>query len=151
MLSAKDGHANCGPWSVFVCTSRLETRIKEFENIVRCLGWIQGFAMKVNKTACVFSRSAWPCIRTIFLIPDNWWSILELADVTWYVIEGLDRCWRANRSCDLRIVAKDSSNQLVAGSIWSVPKNSGPMNIVLCCKVMIWCNCMWKCNHKIKL
>jgi len=39
-----------------------------------------------------------------------------LVDVTWYVIEDLDRCWRANRSCDLRLGAKDSSNQLVAGS-----------------------------------
>jgi len=66
--------------------------------------------------------------RAIFLIPDNWWSILELVDVTWYVIEDLDRCWRANRSCDLRIGAKDSSNQLVAGSDWNVPENSGFIN-----------------------
>ena len=65
------------------------------------------------------------CKGIIFLIPDSWWSILELVDVTWYVIEDLDRCWRANRSCDLRIGAKDSSNQLVAGSNWNVPKNSG--------------------------
>jgi len=68
-----------------------------------------------------------PYKRIIFLIPDNWWSFLELADDAWYAFEGLDRCWRANHSCNLRKGAKDSSNQLVAGSNWNVPENSGPM------------------------
>ena len=70
--------------------------------------------------------------RIIFLIPDSWWSSPELVNVTRCVIEDLDRCWRANRSCDLGLGAKDSSNQLVAGSDWSVPKNSGAIySIVL--------------------
>jgi len=81
--------------------------------------------MKVKLCKIGIFLEEFPYKRTIFLIPDNWWSILELVDVTWYVIEDLDRCWRANRSWDLRIGAKDSSNQLVAGSDWNVPKNSG--------------------------
>lgn len=66
--------------------------------------------------------------RIIFLIPDKLWSSLVMADVTLYVIEGLDQCWRANRSCDMGEGAKDSSNNLVAGSCWNVPKNSRPIN-----------------------
>lgn len=40
------------------------------------------------------------------------------------LMEGLPRCWRANRSFELGIGAKDSSNHLVAGCSRNIPQNS---------------------------
>jgi len=40
------------------------------------------------------------------------------------LMEGLERCWRANRLSDLSIGAKDSSNHLVAGSFRNIPQDS---------------------------
>jgi hypothetical protein len=40
------------------------------------------------------------------------------------LLDGLERCRRANRVSELSIVAKDSTNQLVAGSFRNIPQDS---------------------------
>ena len=52
---------------------------------------------------------------------------------------GSSRYWRANRSSDLGIGAKDYSNHLVAGSFRSFPQDSWSSIICSCIRSSEWC------------
>jgi len=63
--------------------------------------------------------------KALIVGPERWWAILRNSEAMgnrggWLVVW----CWRANRSMQRRIGAKDSSNHLVAGFFWSFPQDS---------------------------
>jgi hypothetical protein len=62
--------------------------------------------------------------RADMLGPERWWTMPEQGQARGNSGGGSQRYWRANRSSDLGIGAKDSSNHLVAGSLRSFPQDS---------------------------
>jgi len=62
-------------------------------------------------------------VKVLLLRPERWWSIREEAKARGNPGGRPQRYWRANRSSDLRIASKESSNHLVAGSHRSFPQD----------------------------
>ena len=65
---------------------------------------------------------AW--VRALWLRPERWWTILESSEVNGNSDGSSKRYWRANRSWNLSIGAKNQSNHLLAGSFWSFSQDS---------------------------
>jgi len=62
--------------------------------------------------------------RARMLGPEKWRTISAQAEVIGNFDGRSQRFWRANRSCEAGIGAKDQSSHLVAGSLWSFPQDS---------------------------
>lgn len=73
-------------------------------------------------------------LRANRLGPERWWTILDQIQVRGNPDGGSLRCWRANRSSELSIAAKDPSNHLVAGSFRNFSQDSWHLNIAPCGK-----------------
>jgi len=56
--------------------------------------------------------------------PERWWTILGYSEAMGNCGGSWPRYWRANRLSKRSIGAKDSSNPLVAGFLWSFPQDS---------------------------
>jgi hypothetical protein len=63
--------------------------------------------------------------------PERWWAILAQGEARGNSGGSSQRYWRANRSSDVGIGAKDLSNHLVAGSLRSFPQDSWNVVAVL--------------------
>jgi len=63
--------------------------------------------------------------------PERQWTILEQDEVKGNFDGSPNRYWRANRSSDLWIAAKDQSNCLVAGWCRNFPQDSWDIVIVV--------------------
>ncbi len=112
-------------WRSFLTTwsrsTRLETRVKECNlcasfrvlNLHAQWKWMLGY---VHLQPTVILRVV--CIRAQMLGPERWWTMLEQGKARGNSGGGSKRYWRANRSLNLGIGAKDSSNHLVAGSLF---------------------------------
>jgi len=68
-----------------------------------------------------FNSNGKICDRVRMKRPERWWSILGQNEARRNPGGGSSRYWRANRSFDLSIGAKDLSNHRVAGSFRSFP------------------------------
>ena len=69
---------------------------------------------------CIGRRAPRACGQ----VPERWWSMRGQGEARGNSGGGPKRFWRANRSSELRIGAKDQSNHLVAGSLRSFPQDS---------------------------
>jgi len=63
-------------------------------------------------------------VLTFIAVPERWWTILCYVESTGNCGGSRKRFWRANRLFEQCIGAKDSSNLLVAGFLWSFPQDS---------------------------
>ena len=70
------------------------------------------------------SIETWIGVKVDLLRPERWWSINEKNEARRNSGGGSKGFWRANRSSNLLIGAKDSSNHLVAGSLRSFSQDS---------------------------
>lgn len=62
------------------------------------------------------------------LEPEWWWTMPAQNEVRGNSDGSSSRYWCANRSLDVGIGAKDSSNHLIAGFLRSFPKDSRNIN-----------------------
>ena len=99
-------------------SSRLETRTKESNRFVSLRGVQNQTQEGVAKASLL--RVAW----TNLLGPDRWWTIVVQGEAERKFGGSSKRCWRANRSWEMTIGAKDQSNHLVAGSLRNFSQDS---------------------------
>ena len=64
------------------------------------------------------------CDGVCMLGPERWWTMSMQGKVRGNPDGGLHWYWRANCSQHIDIGVKDSSNYLVAGSLWNIPQDS---------------------------
>lgn len=108
-------------------SSRLVTRTKEL-NI--CSGWDVGQhdgLMKVmicDISTVYYHQMLRTCDVACMLGPERWWTMFMKGKVRGNPDGGLHWYWRANCSQYINIGVKDSSNHLVAGSLWNVLQDS---------------------------
>ena len=126
--------------------TRLETRTKECNACASLRRCIVDCVMKVyTKTFFVMMPNHAFCgvsiVRLLLLWevrdkarsirPERWWAIPAQGEARGNSGGSSQRYWRANRSSDVGIGAKDLSNHLVAGSLRSFPQDSWNVVAVL--------------------